>query len=151
MFYLPSSSSLATDLQGSPLWVSDPDEVVGEADVLLELPEEVDTEAGAALAVHCRAAARVGSGHKRLVSRHHTSLSIIFCIFRLTLPFALPTNNKIRLWKHDELCIQFLNCSQQSVISLYQLSEVSVKQQQTKQIYPTILDRSMMIYFFPVW
>lgn len=150
MFYLPSSSSLATDLQGSPLWVSDPDEVVGEADVLLELPEEVDTEAGAALAVHCRAAARVGSGHKRLVSRHHTSLSIIFCILKLTLPFALPTKlccgNMM-----NELCIQFLNCFQQSVISLYQLSEVSVKQQQTKQIYPTILDRSMMIYFFPVW
>ena len=85
------SSSLTTDLQGSPLWVSDPDEVVGEADVLLELPEQVDAEAGAALAVHCGAAAGVGSGQMRLVSRHHAILIIIFCIFRLTLPLALPT------------------------------------------------------------
>ena len=147
MFYLPSSSSLATDLQGSPLWVSDPDEVVGEADVLLELPEEVDTEAGAALAVHCRAAARVGSGHKRLVSRH----IIINYLLHIETHFTLCFTHKTQLWKHDELCIQFLNCFQLSVISLYQLSEVSVKQQQTKQIYPTISDRSMMIYFFPVW
>ena len=91
MFHIPSSSSLTTDLQGSPLWVSDPDEVVGEADVLLELPEQVDAEAGAALAVHSGAAAGVGSGQMRLVSRHHAILIIIFCIFRLTLPLALPT------------------------------------------------------------
>ena len=66
MFDIPSSSSLTTDLQGSPLWVSDPDEVVGEADVLLELPEQVDAEAGAALAVHCGGGAGVGSGQMRL-------------------------------------------------------------------------------------
>ena len=98
MFYLPSSSSLATDLQGSPLWVSDPDEVVGEADVLLELPEEVDTEAGAALAVHCRAAARVGSGHKRLVSRH----IIINYLLHIETHFTLCFTHKTLLWKHDE-------------------------------------------------
>ena len=96
MFHIPSSSSLTTDLQGSPLWVSDPDEVVGEADVLLELPEQVDAEAGAALAVHSGAAAGVGSGQMRLVSRHYAILLTIFCIFRHSLyPLLYPQNSVV--------------------------------------------------------
>ena len=41
-----------THLHGAPLGVVHPDEVVGEAQVVLELPEEVDAEAGAALGDH---------------------------------------------------------------------------------------------------